>query len=301
MEKTPRKKSKKTSAAEASYKAEAAAGLLKNYDSAFAEGGEIKCFDLLCLEISKMEGLELLRKLDSRIYCLLNDYFSGCIYSRFAFLAENNDKKGACECLKELLNFKNTVAAACGVISYKMPQDAPFYLYEDFKVKIDYIDKLAAEGCISKADLPGFESVIKSLAALYDEKRRHEAAACGDMAVPKAAPAAEVKKSRKKKPEAVNGKVPKVKELKKAGQKMPGAEAAELFFCIFFAFISMIIGMFAFGTPNEASTGGAILGGIFGVALGAASADLILWRMWYFLRDAFICLAVAIITLALLR
>lgn len=301
MEKAPRKKSKKIAAAAVSQKAEPAPEVLKNYDSISAEGADVKCFDLLCSEIVKTDGLEFLRKLDPGVYGLLSDYFSSDIYSRFAFLAQNNDKKGAGECLKELLKFKNTLALAGRVASYKMPQDAPFYLYEDFKVKIDYIDKLVAEGRISKSGLLEFESVLRSLAALYDEKRRHEAAAAGDMAATQTAPPAEVKKKRKKKPETVNDNAADKKEAKNLKRKPPGAEAAELFFCIFFAFIFMIVGMFAFGTSNEASTGGAILGGIFGVALGAAAADLVLWRMWYFLRDALIGLAVAVITLAFLR
>lgn len=130
-------------------------------------------FEALCSEIDSSFALSLVK--DDIIRGLLNDYYSSVIYPRFAFIAQTNVKKDAAACLAALRRFKNAAALCSRVESFAMPDDAPAYLAADFKVKADYFAALAGGRGISGASgLEEFESVVRALISLYEEKRRHE-------------------------------------------------------------------------------------------------------------------------------
>jgi hypothetical protein len=137
---------------------------------------DAKNFEAMCAEIESQEELDSLKLKDEKVHALLNEYFSREIYPRFAFIAQANDKSDALSCLNRLKYYKSVVLLCGAVESFKLPESPPHYLAHDFRIKIDYINDLIASGGIAnESALAGFEAVVKSLRALYEEKNRHEA------------------------------------------------------------------------------------------------------------------------------
>ena len=286
-----------------------------------------KDFEILCAEIGATEELDLIKIRDARIFGLLNDYYSTLIYPRFAFLAQTNVKTGSGECLQALRSFKSAAAMCAHVESFRLPAALPAYLEQDFKVKIDYIEELmGGKGISGPAGLAEFESVVKALARLYQEKRKHETAAVKAEEINKKSETAEglpdakkgakkektaakkTKKNRRKKPEA--GEIEKIAEkeisrpekapaVKKvhAAPVAPGSEA-ELKFISVFAIIFGIAGAALYSEKGNASVFGAVLGGAFGTFLASLLGNIFFMRVGFIKRDAFICLAILIFAAA---
>lgn len=283
-----------------------------------------KDFEILCAEISVTEELDLIKARDERIFGLLNDYYSHAIYPRFAFLAQTNVKTGSGECLQALRSFKSAAAMCAHVESFRLPAVLPAYLAQDFKVKIDYIEELASgKGIRGPAGLAEFDGVVKALARLYQEKRKHEAAAvtageknkksetgdglqAGIKGVKKEKNAAKKnKKVRRKKTEdeqiaekdiSLPEKAAPIKKVP-AEPVAPGSEA-ELKFIGVFAVLFGIAGAALYGEKGNASVFGAFLGGAFGTFLASLLGNILFMRVGYIKRDAFICLAIMIFAAA---